>query len=154
MTRPSKRWHSRSIERCSQSASLMSGAIEEVADAKRHHLQIGELSVGRVKLDDVHEDEVATIGFVVLDALIVVQEVAAAVKYRLSSINLDRLGVVRGVAVNDVDIGRLDGAAGKGPVAVIDTIAPVFSPMHRNHHDVALRPVASDPGGDRFDGSR
>ena len=49
--------------------------------------------------------ELAAERLVAADPLVVVQEVAAAVEDQLVAVDLDPLGVVRGVAVHDVDPG-------------------------------------------------
>jgi hypothetical protein len=44
----------------------------------------------------------------VLDTLVVVEKVAAAVRDRFAAVDLDRFGMMRGVPKHHVDLGRLD----------------------------------------------
>ena len=88
----------------------------EAADFERYHVERGEPVIVGVEIDDIHQRKVVTVGGVASDPFVIVEKIAAAVKNRLAVMKLNRLGVVRGVAVDDVDRGGLDQAMGEGTV--------------------------------------
>ena len=140
---PPYRLHSRSIVWRSHSASSCRRVEAEVADAERHHVEARQLAGSRRSTStEVHEHEIAAIGLVVLDALVVVEEVAAAVEDRLAAIDLDRLGVMRGMAVDDVDTGLVDEAVRERASLVRDLRSPSSVPnaaRRRRYRPAACR---------------
>src|SRR5690606_35643826 len=89
---------------------------------------------------EVHEHEIAPELVVPGDPLVVVQEIAAPVEDRAVPEDLDRLRVVRRVAVDDVDPGVFDQRVGEATVLLGDLVPPVPAPVDRGDGDVA-RPL-------------
>ena len=78
------------------------GGVEaHSTNLQRHHLESSEHSVGGADCREVHEHEVVAEFFVAADALVVVDEVAAAIEDRPVAIDFDGFEVMRGMTVND-----------------------------------------------------
>jgi hypothetical protein len=101
----------------------------KVPNLHGHQPQTLQASRGRIQSGEVQEGEVATKGFVAADALVVVQEIAAAVEDELVPIYLEAHRVVRGVAVHDVHSRGIDEHVGKGTLPGWDAVAPVAAPV-------------------------
>src|SRR5690606_26345322 len=96
-------------------------------DPEGHQLESGE-AAGAVEGREVHEREVAAELLVTADPLVVVEEVAAPVEDRPAAVDLDRLRVVGGVAVHDVDARVIDQRVREAAVLARDLVPPVGAP--------------------------
>jgi len=78
----------------------------------RRHPESHQPSRRRVERHEVEKTELAPIGVMTADRLVVAEKVSAAVQDEPAGMDLDALHVMGGVAVNDVDGPVLDEAAG------------------------------------------
>ncbi len=96
------------------------------------------MRVARVDRWEVHEHQVAAVAIVTLDAFVVIDEVAASVEDRFPLVDLDSLGVVRGMTVDDIDTGLIDQLVGEGSLVRRDFVTPVAPPVNGRHDDVVV----------------
>jgi hypothetical protein len=80
---------------------------------------------------------------VAADALVVVDEVAAAVEDELPVVHLDRPGMVRGVAVHDVHA-AVDETVGERALVPRHVVPPVAAPVDGDDDEVARAPSRPD----------
>ena len=124
----------------------------KLADLERNNFGHRYIPVGRVDIGKIHQGEIVTIVFVALNALVIVQKIAAAVEDQPIAVDLDPLGMMRGMAVNDRNISALDKAMGKVPLPFRNVITPIRSLMNRDNNHVTRLSVTRDLVGDA-DGS-
>jgi hypothetical protein len=81
------------------------------------------------------------------DALVVVDEVAAAVQHELAAVDLDRSGMMRRVPVHDVH-STVDEPMGEPAVSGGHLVPPVGAPVDGDDDYVAVPPHTVDLGDD------
>jgi hypothetical protein len=81
----------------------------EFPDLKRDHLERGK-GACRLEVDKVHQGQVVTKLVIAPDALVVVQEIAAAIENKPIAVDLNGFPMMRRMAVNDRNIGSVDKA--------------------------------------------
>ena len=81
------------------------------------------------------------------DALVVVDEVAAAVEDQLAAAPLDAFRMVRRVAVQHVDPARINQPVRELLLLDRNAIAPVAAPVNRDHDDVPCALFGADALG-------
>ena len=74
---------------------------------------------------------------VTADALVVIDQVAAAVADELAAIDLDCLRVVGRMTVDEIDPRFSDEIVCQGALLVGDVVAPVAAPMYRDKDNIA-----------------
>ncbi len=95
----------------------------------------GELADAWVQGREVEQAQVAAVGLVAGDALVIIDAVAAAVQDEPAAVHLDRARVVWGVAVHHVDA-AVDQSAGEAHLIGVHAVSPVGSPVDGDHRDV------------------
>lgn len=145
----------RARERAGQPGRVGAGGAREAhaLDGHRHGLE-GEQPPVRFQRREVHEPQVVPEFRVGLDPLVVVEQVAAAVEDQPPPVDLDRLGVVRGMPPDDVRPARVDEAAGEGGLLGGELVAPVRAPMERDDEHVAGPLEAAQPAAELLEGRR
>ena len=117
-------------------APFVDAAHLEPSHLHRHHGQAREPARGEFERREIHEPEVAAIPAMAGDALVVVDEIAAAVENEPVTIHLDGADVMRRVPVDEIDT-TFDQPMGKLDKVLRDIESPVGAPVNRNHRDVA-----------------
>jgi hypothetical protein len=110
-----------------------------------------ETAVGRIDVREIHQREIAAKLLVARDAFVIVEEIAAAVKDETILVDFDRLGVMRGVAVNDGDARLLDQSMSEPALILRRLIAPIRPLMDGDDHDVSRPPDLRELLDDRAD---
>src|SRR5215472_18345646 len=121
-------------------------------DLHGHHAQAGQFPRAGQYRGEVQQPQVVPVLLVAADALVVVDAIAAAVEDELAPVDLDRAGMVRGVAVDQVDA-AVDEPAGEADLVTVHAIPPVGSPVDGHDRDVARLPGGAHPGDDTIGGS-
>lgn len=118
------------IESISQPHHILSRrAVQpELPDPKRRQFQFDELSARCRMTGQVHHREIVTKRLVISDALVIVEEVAAAIEDGFSSIDLNSFCVVGGMTVNDVEARIVDQAMREMSFLVRHRVAPIITP--------------------------
>src|SRR5262249_32251565 len=91
---------------------------------------------GGVQEREVQQPQVVSVEVVTADPLVVVDEVAAAVKDEPLAVDLDRAGVMRRVAVDEVGPG-VDELLRQPDLVHGDLVPPIGSPVNGDYDDVA-----------------
>ncbi len=93
------------IERLPQPIDVLPRGMGKLKspDLERRHVEGAQTAVCGIDLGEIHERKIPAKLLETCDAFIIVQEIAATVKDETILVDLDRLGVMRGVAVNDKD---------------------------------------------------
>ena len=149
-TSPPKRRHSRCITSCSQAASAASARCSRKRRILKGTIdkETRRWSAAAANLMTLHQREIATVLSVSADPLVVVEEVAAAVKDRLAVVGLHRLDVMGGMAVDHVDAGGVDEMAREAAVGRRDGVTPVAAPVDGDDDEVARPAIVVDPLGE------
>ena len=84
----------------------------------------------RIEFDQIHQGQIAAELFITADPLIVGEEISAAIENKTPFEDLDRLHVMRRVAVDHVDT-FLGQTMGKGDLFQRNVIAPIATPVNR-----------------------
>ncbi len=82
------------------------------------------------------------------DAFVIVDEVATAIEDQLASVDLDRLGMMRGMTVDDVDHAGFDQATCERLLVLGNWISPVAAPVDGNDDNVPRPPAGRGLRGD------
>src|SRR5262249_27413597 len=97
----------------------------EIADLERNDFEAGNGRAHCIDAGKVHQSQVASIFFVAADTLIVVQEIAAAIKDEPVTINLDALWMMRRVTVYDGHASVVDERMRKSLLGIRNLVAPI-----------------------------
>ena len=84
---------------------------------------------------EVQQPQIIPEALVAADAFVIVDAIAAAVEDEPAPVDLDRAGVMRGVAVDQVDT-AVDQPSGEADLVVIHVISPVGAPVDGHHGNV------------------
>jgi len=106
-----------------------------LSDLHRCHAELDQIAAGRIQCREVHENEVVPILLVPTDALVVIDQVPAAVEDEPVPIDLDWTRMMGRVAVDDVHA-AVDQPVCKPDVLARYGVSPIAAPMDRGNGDV------------------
>ncbi len=95
-----------------------------------YHAHLDKPAGGELKTGEIHQGEVVAILLIPFNPFVVVEKVPTAVKDYPALVELDSLGMVGGVAVNDINPRIIDKSMGKMSLHGGNSIAPVSPPMN------------------------
>src|SRR5206468_2966169 len=107
---------------------------------------------GSVHAREIHQAQIRPVSLLATDALVVIQEVAAAIEDQPIPVDFHALDVMGRMAMNDVHTGPVDQAVGEVDLLLRDAKTPVASPMDREDHDVPFTGMTYDRGCDFLHG--
>lgn len=116
--KPEAESHALAFERFPQPGGVFvrSGVEPELSDLQDNELEAFDGARLRFDIGEVHQREVVAELLMSADALIVVQEIPTAIEDQPTAIDFDRLGMMRGMAVDDGNIRAIDERMGDCPV--------------------------------------
>ena len=120
-----------SVQRLPHPIIILLGSADELktSNLKRDRFERDDIFGYGIDVSQVHQGEIAPIGFMASNTFIVVQKIAAAVENKAAPMDVDALGVMRRVTIDDGYIGLRDQRMCEPRPLLRHGITPIGSPM-------------------------
>src|SRR5438874_13555301 len=103
----------------------------ETPDLEGDHFQMREDARLRIHREEITQNQLASKLFMSGNALVVVEKITTAVENWLVLVDLDSLGMMRRMAVHDIDRSEIDDFLGENRLLARNFVAPVRTPVNR-----------------------